>query len=260
MRGAGPRLAAVITPLRDLGAGAAMLAQGFRLVLASRSMLAKGVLPVLVSSAALFAGLTALAFTADDLVAWATPFADDWAQFWRTALRVAVGVSVVIAAVAVSLLLFTALTLVLGGPFYEGIAEQVEDKVLGGVPQAQEIGWARTAWVGVRDAALLALRALAWALLLFALGFVPFLGQTVVPVLAVCVGAWLLAIELTAIPFVRRGRTLRERRATLRRGRWMTLGFGVPVYLLCLIPFAALLVFPAAMAGGTLLAHRLLPR
>ncbi|WP_018684996.1 EI24 domain-containing protein [Actinokineospora enzanensis] len=246
----------MITPLRDLGTGVRFLARGIRLVATNRALLLRGALPVLVTSTLLFAALIGLTLTADDLVTWATPFANDWAPLWRTALRIASGVSIVVAAIAVSLLLFSALTLIIGGPFYENIAEHVEDKELGGVPTAQEIGWSRSAWIGLRDAILLVIRGLIWAIVLFALGFIPVLGQTVVPVLAICVGAWLLAIELTAIPFVRRGVSLRDRRRTLRSKRAMTLGFALPVYLLCLIPLAALVIFPAAMAGGTLLAHK----
>ncbi len=247
----------MIKPLREFGAGFGLLARGFRIVLADRSLIARGALPVLVTSVVLFGALTLLALNAADLVAWATPFADDWSQTWRAAVRFAVGISVVVAAAAVSVLLFSALTLVIGGPFYESIAEEVEDKVLGGVPEAQRVGWARSAWIGLRDAVRLVLLMLLWSVPLFLAGFIPVLGQTVVPVLAVCVGSWLLAVELTAIPFVRRGRSLAERRRVLRRSRSMTIGFAAPVYLLCQVPFAALLVFPAAMAGGTLLAHRL---
>ncbi|MDQ3405619.1 MAG: EI24 domain-containing protein [Actinomycetota bacterium] len=250
----------MIKPIKDFGAGVGLLLHGFRLVLGNRSLLVKGALPALVTSVVLFGGLIVLAVTADDIVAWATPFADDWSQTWRAALRTAVAISVVVAAVALSMLVFAGLTLIIGGPFYESIAEEVEDTVLGGVPEANDLGWVRSALAGLRDTVGLVLLALLCAIPLFILGFVPVLGQTVVPVLAVCVGAWLLAIELTAIPFVRRGRALSERRRTLRRGRFLTLGFAVPVYLLCLIPFAALIVFPAAMAGGTLLAHTLLTR
>ncbi|RLK53857.1 EI24 domain-containing protein [Actinokineospora cianjurensis] len=246
----------VITVLRDLGTGVGLLGRGLALVLGNRRLLVRGALPALLTSVLLFAGLTALALFADDLVTWATPFADDWSQTWRTVLRIGAGISLVVGAVALSLLLFAALTLIVGAPFYESIAEEVEDRELGGVPSAQQIGWGRSAWIGLRDGVLLVLRALVWAVVLFALGFIPVLGQTVVPVLAVCVGAWLLTIEMTAIPFVRRGASLRDRRRALRGRRALTLGFGIPVYLLCLIPFAALLVFPAAMAGGTLLAHR----
>ncbi|WP_229787849.1 EI24 domain-containing protein [Actinokineospora fastidiosa] len=248
----------MINAVREFGVGVGLLARGFRLVLSSGSMLLKGAVPALLSSLVLFGGLVALAVNLGDLVSWMTPFADGWSQTWQTILRIGVGISVAVLAVAVSVLVFGALTLIIGGPFYESIAEQVEDTELGGVPSAQQVGWGRSAWIGVRDAVLLIARIVLWGIVLFALGFVPVVGQVVVPVLAVLVGAWLLAVELTAIPFVRRGQGLKERRRALKGRRAMTLGFGTPVYLLCLIPLAALVVFPAAMAGGTLLAHRAL--
>lgn len=246
--------------IKDFATGFGLLLQGFRIVLGNRSMLLRGALPVLLTSALMFTGLTLLAVNLGGIVTWATPFADDWAQTWQQAVRIAAGLVTVVAAVAISVVLFAGLTLAIGGPFYESIAEEVEDTVLGGVPEAETIGWGRAAWIGLRDTVRLVGRALVWAVLLFALGFIPVVGQTVVPVLAVAVGAWLLAVELTAIPFIRRGRDLKTRRATLKSGRAMTLGFSVPVYLVCLIPLAAVVVFPAAMAAGTILAHRLLAR
>ena len=39
--------------------------------------------------------------------------------------------------------------------------------------------------------------------------------------------------------------------------RSLVLGFGIPAFLLLAIPFLAIVVFPAATAGGTILARRL---
>ena len=66
------------------------------------------------------------------------------------------------------------------------------------------------------------------------------------------------AVEMTGIPFNRRGLFLTQRRQLLRANRPMALGFGIPVFLLLLIPFAAIVVVPAAVAGSTLLARRVL--
>jgi CysZ protein len=247
----------VIKSVRDFGTGIGLLGRGLRLVLGNRGLLVRGALPVLVTSVVLFAALLGLALGIGDLITWATPFADGWSEVWRGLFRTALGVGIVIGAVALVMVLFSALTLIIGGPFYESIAEEVEDRELGGVPEAQQIGWARSAWIGLRDGVRLAGLAILFAVVLFAAGFIPVLGQTVVPVVAVFAGAWLLAVELTAIPFVRRGRSLKQRRRSLGRRRSMALGFAVPVYLLCLVPLLALLVFPAAMAGGTLLAAKI---
>ena len=53
---------------------------------------------------------------------------------------------------------------------------------------------------------------------------------------------------------------MRERRRMLGARRTTTLGFGVVAYLLFLIPFGAVLVMPAAVAGATMLARDSLPR
>lgn len=250
----------MIRVVRDFRDGIRLLLEGFRIVFGNGRLLRRAALPVLLTSVLLLAAIVALVVYAGDLAAWATPFADDWSGLWQDLVRVTTAVAMVAAGLALSVLLFTGLTLAIGGPFYESIAEEVEDSRLGGVRDAENIGWARSAANGIRDTAQLIVRSLLYSIPLVIAGFIPVVGQTVVPVLAVCVQAWLLGVELTGIPFSRRGRTLAERRTTLRRSRSMTLGFAIPVYLLCLVPFAALAVLPAAMAGGTLLAHRLLER
>jgi CysZ protein len=248
----------VIRVLRDFSTGVGLLGQGFGLVFRSPKLLLIGAIPALITTALLIGGTVGLAVWIDDIAAWATPFADDWNEALRTATRFAAGFAMIGAFVAIGLLLFTAITLIIGGPFYEHIAETVEDTHLGGVPEAERVTWLKSAAVGVRDAILLVGLAILLAVPLFAAGFIPVVGQTVVPVLAVCVNATLLGIELTGIPFTRRGLKLDVRRRVLRKRRAVTLGFAVPTYLLCLIPLAALVVLPAAMAGGTVLAHRLL--
>jgi CysZ protein len=72
------------------------------------------------------------------------------------------------------------------------------------------------------------------------------------------VGGWFLAIELVGVPFARRGLCLTQRRALLRANRSLTLGFGMAVFVCFLIPLGAVLVMPAAVAGGTLLARQVL--
>ena len=67
-----------------------------------------------------------------------------------------------------------------------------------------------------------------------------------------------IAVEVTGIPFNRRGMRLRQRRKLLRANRPLALGFGIPIFLLLLVPFAAIVVIPAAVAGGTLLTRHLL--
>ncbi|TWP46543.1 hypothetical protein FKR81_35815 [Lentzea tibetensis] len=248
---------AVIKVLRDFGSGSRLLLRGFQLVFSSPRRVLVGMLPALLTAVLMIGGIVLLASNINELSAWATGFASDWSEGLRVAVQVAVGVSFVVAALGLSVLLFTAVSLIIGGPFYEYIAEQVEDE-LGGVPEAEQAGWWRCFVIGIRDAVLLIGLSLLFTIPLFFMGFIPFIGQTVIPVIAVSVNAYLLSIELTGVPFIRRGRSLKDRRRALASRRAVVLGFAVPTYLLCLIPLAALVVIPAAMAGGTVLAHRLL--
>ncbi|WP_026454152.1 EI24 domain-containing protein [Saccharomonospora iraqiensis] len=243
--------------MRDFVTGVRMFGRGLGILLRSPRLLLIGALPVVLTTLLLLAGLVALVSSIDDLAALITPFADGWDEGWRTAVRVVAGVALAGGALAVGLIGFSALTLAVGGPFYEHIAEKVEDDLDGPVPEA-DIPWWRSVWMGIRDGVELLLRSLAWTVPLFVAGFVPVLGQTVVPVLLALVTAWFLALELVAVPFTRRGMDLARRRAALRGRRGLALGLGLPTALLCLVPLAALVVMPVAFVGGVFVAHETL--
>lgn len=241
----------------EFGAGLRLFLRGGGIVLRSPRLLAIGALPALITTALLVGGIVALVATIDTIAAALTPFADDWPAAARQGARVLAGIAVLGAAAVVGVVAFTALTLLVGGPCYEHLSEVVEDG-LGGVGRPVALSWLQLTVRGLRDSVLLvAVSLLCTVPLLFA-GFVPVLGQTVVPVLAACVGGWVLALELVGVPFHRRGLRLGDRHRALRERRLLTLGLGVPAYLLCAIPFAAIVVMPVAVAGGTLLAREVL--
>jgi CysZ protein len=243
--------------IKDFGAGVGLLLRGFRLVFSSPKRVLMGALPAVITAVLLITGWVLLFTNIDSIAGWLTGFADSWSDTWKSVAEVVVGISVIAAVLGLSVLLFTAITLMIGGPFYEYIAEEVEDE-LGGVPEAEQIGFWRGFVVGLRSTVLLVAVSVACAIPLFFCGFIPVVGQTVVPVVAVCINGYLLGIELTGIPFTRRGRSFKQRRQILATRRGLVLGLAVPTYLLCLVPLAALVVIPAAMAGGTVLSHRLL--
>lgn len=235
-----------------------MFGQGLGILLRSPRLLLIGALPAVLTTLLLLGGVIALAYGIDDLAALITPFADSWTDGWRTTVRIVVGALVFGVALGIGLIGFSALTLAIGGPFYEHIAEKVEDD-LGGVPDAVDLSWWRLLWLGLRDGLSLVLRSLLFTIPLLLAGFIPVVGQTVVPVLLALVTAWFLALELIAVPFYRRGMTLRERRVLLRKRRALAFGLGLPTSLLCAVPFAAIIVMPVAFVGGVLVAREILP-
>lgn len=234
-----------------------MFGRGLGILLRSPRLLLIGALPAVLTALLLLGGVIALGYWIDDLATFVTPFADGWAEGLRTAVRVAAGVALFAAALVVGLISFSALTLAIGAPFYELIAEKVEDD-LGAAPSEEELPWWRLLWWGLRDGLVLVLRSLLFTIPLIIAGFVPVLGQTVVPVLMALVTAWFFALELVAVSFYRRGMDLKQRRTLMSRRRGLALGLGLPASLLCAVPLAAIIVMPVAFVGGVLVANETL--
>ena len=241
----------------ELVTGAGLLTRGLSLITRRPRIFLLGAIPPAITSV-IFTGLLIVLITQlDPLVDWLTPFADGWARGLATTIRVLIGSAVVAGAVLIMVISFTTLTLALGSPLYDKLSESVEGE-FGDVPELNE-NVARGMARALRQALALIAVAILGALLLFATGFMPVVGQTVVPVLSAIFGGWMLGIELVGSPFERRGLLrLADRRAAMRARRLRVLGFAVPTFLLLAIPFVGIVVFPVATAGGTLLARQLL--
>ncbi|MFE7184549.1 EI24 domain-containing protein [Streptomyces erythrochromogenes] len=243
--------------MHDLAGGFRYLLAGQRWVLRHGRWLGFGLLPGLVSFALYVGALVGLGYGADDLTAWATPFADDWSAPWiglfrgfLTALFFGLGLFLAV-------ITFTAVTLLIGQPFYESLSEQVDRSEGGDVPESGLPLW-RELWISARDSVKVLGRVVLYGIVLFVLGFVPVIGQTVVPVLGFCVSGYFLTQELTSVALQRRKMELPERLVLLRSRRPMVLGFGVPLVLAFLVPLVAVLLMPGAVAGATLMARDLM--
>ncbi|MET9874265.1 EI24 domain-containing protein [Actinacidiphila glaucinigra] len=244
--------------MRDLASGIRLFVDGQRWVLRHGRWFGFGLLPALITLVGYAGALVALAFWADDATAWATPFADDWDSPWRGLFRglltaVAFGGGLLLAVIS-----FTAVTLLVGQPFYESLAERV-DVSEGGAPDGPDLPLWRELLQSARDSLRVLVRVAIWGVLLFAAGFIPVVGQTVVPAIGFCVSGYFLALELTGVAFQRREVPLRERMRMLRGRMALTLGFGVPLILCFLVPLVSVLLMPGAVAGATLLVRSLMP-
>ena len=245
--------------MRDLGAGFHYLLKGQRWVARHGKQYGFGLIPGLITLVLYAAALVALATWGEDFVSWATPFADDWSSPWQGLFRGFLTVVLFALALLLSVLTFTAVTLLVGQPFYENLSEKVDRDVSpdGTAPESGLPLW-RELWISARDSIRIVIRALLWAVVLFALGFIPLVGQTVIPVIGFFVTGFFLTEELTAVALQRRGVELRSRLTLLRSRKALIWGFGTPLGLAFLVPFVAVFLMPGAVAGATLMARDLL--
>jgi len=245
--------------MRDLGVGFNYLVQGQKWVARHGKQYGFGLLPGLITLVLYAASLVALALWGGDFIAWATPFADDWSSPWQGLFRGFLTVVLFALALALAVLTFTAVTLLIGQPFYENLSEKVDCDVSpdGTAPESGLPLW-RELWISARDSLRIVVRAVLWGILLFGLGFIPFVGQTVVPVIGFFVTGFFLTEELTAVALQRRRVELRDRLILLRSRKLLVWGFGTPLGLAFLVPFVAVFLMPGAVAGATLMARDLL--
>ncbi|MEU0069947.1 EI24 domain-containing protein [Streptomyces sp. NPDC006332] len=245
--------------MRDLGAGFKYLLKGQRWMAGHGRQYGFGLLPGLLTLLLYAGALVALALWGEDFVAWATPFADDWSSPWLGLFRGFLTVVLFALGLLLSVVTFTAVTLLVGQPFYENLSEKVDRDVSpdGTAPESGLPLW-RELWISARDSLRIVLRAAVWGVLLFACGFVPVVGQTVVPVIGFFVTGFFLTEELTAVALQRRRVELRDRLALLRARKTLVWGFGTPLAVAFLVPFVAVFLMPGAVAGATLMARDLL--
>src|SRR3954464_8640464 len=203
--------------MSDLVTGFRYLLKGQRWVARHGKQYGFGLLPGLLTLVLYLAALTALALYGTDLTAWATPFADDWSSPWLGLFRGFLTALLFALALLLAVLTFTAVTLLIGQPFYENLSEKVDRDVSpdGTAPESGLPLW-REVWISARASLRIVVRAALWAVLLFALGFVPVARQTLIPPLGFFVMTFVLTEELTAVALQRRGVDLRARLTLLR--------------------------------------------
>ena len=251
-----PRPAPPASPGVARGAltGVRYLARGFGMWATSPRLMFLGAIPALVVGLVYLVGIVFLIINLNAVVTWATPFANDWAEPLMLSTRVAASLVFVIVAALLVVYTFTAVTLVVGDPFYERIWRDVENR-LGNAPADLQIGLLRSVGRAIGDGIRLLIPAVGVGILLLACGFIPVVGPFTVAIVGALLGGWLLVVELTGLAFDARGFTVRERRRALKARRAVAVGFGAATYLIFLVPFAVIVAMPAAVAGAAMLSR-----
>lgn len=220
--------------------------------------MALGLVPAAIVAVVLLVGLITLGVALPGIADALTPFADGWPGLWASVIRIAVGTALLGAALVVVAVSFTALTLIIGEPFYARIWRSVEQDLDAESGAGAGIDVEYGFWRSVADGIRLVARGLAGALAALLIGLIPVVGSVLGAVFAVTFTGWLLADELSSRALTARGLDHAARRAIVRTHRARMLGFGVATQLCFMVPLGAVVTMPAAVAGSTALARSVL--
>jgi CysZ protein len=236
------------TGVRDVGRGLAVLK-------AHRSLWKWLVAPAIISLVLLVAAVVGILHAVDPVVGWVAGHLPGWlAAVAGTLLRVLVLVVLGTAA----LFVFTTVAGMIAGPFNELLSEHVE-AVLTGRPappfSLREFG--HGAILGIVHGIRRLVVALLGLALVFALGFVPVIGT----IAAILLGAWFAATAASYDCYdavlSRRAMAYRDKRAYLARHRGRTLGLGLAVAGMLLVPGLNLIALGLGAAAATVAAEAL---
>jgi CysZ protein len=236
--------------------GASYLLRGFGHWRHAPGSMFLGWVPAILVFAAFVAVIVLLGINLESLANLMTPFAEPWDEPWRTSVRVGVAVALLLSSVFLGIFLFTTVTLIVGAAVYEWIWASVEAR-FGAVPSSG-VGFWRGLLGDIGDALRMLLPTILLGLAIFALHLVPVVGTILSVTLGAVAGGRILALDLTGFALGARRLSLRERRIALRGNRALSMGFGVAVYFVFLIPGGTIIAMPAAVAGATLLSRRIL--
>lgn len=248
-----PRLSSLGGMIGQFFAGVGALFQGFGYWKKKPHLMLLGLIPALIVFLLVGAALVTLLFFVDDIVAWATPWAASWDEVWRNVLRIAFMTLIVAGGVFLSVTTFTAITLAVGDPFYERIWLSVE-RDLGDENPGEGLGF----FAAVKGSLWLVGMGILAAIAVAVIGVIPLVGSVTAAIVGVALNGTVLSRELTGRALDAR-RLLGDQRASVIRGnRAQLLGFGVATQLCFMVPGGAVFTMPAAVAGSTVLARRLL--
>jgi CysZ protein len=208
-------------------------------------------LPALLSLSIIVAGLTLAFGYTSDFSSYLVAQLPAWLDF----LHLILVPLIYLLSVLIGAWLFGFLAVIIASPFLGDLSIEVETARFETAPQHDP-----SLLHGVVSALGRELRKLSYylprLLVVLVLSLIPLLNVAA-PLLWFLFGAWTLAIQFCDYPTENRGLPFRDTLALLKRHRSAALGFGSCATLAMAIPVLNFLMIPVAVAGGTLLHHRM---
>ncbi|MDO9920257.1 sulfate transporter CysZ [Glaesserella parasuis] len=232
------------TPETQIGAGVHYFIYGWRLML-QRQLMPFIIFPVIIN-AVLMISLIWLFFA--NVGGMLDSLLPSWLE-WLSFILIPLAFLMILVAFYFA---FTTLANFIAAPFNALLAEKVEQQLTGknlmemsfnemlkDIPRMLKREWQKM-WYSIPR-----------LVALFLLGFIPVLGQTIIPILAFIFGAWLIAIQYCDYPFDNHKIQFQRMRNALAQYRTMNFTFGALVSIFTMLPFINLVVMPVAVCGAT---------
>jgi len=239
----------------ELGTGLHDLGRGFDFVKRQPSLWKWIIAPSLVTMLLLVGAVIGIARLTEPLVTWLTSHLP---SFIESVAGVILTVIVVIGLSLAALLVFVSVAGMIAGPFNELLSEAVEERLNGKKAAPFSLAaFLRGAVLGILHSVRRIVVSLFGVVLLFALGLVPVIGQ----IAAIVVGLWLAgrgaAYDAYDAVLSRRELAYADKLAYLERHRSRTLGLGLAITGMLLVPVVNFVVLGMGAVAATLAAHDL---
>ena len=239
--------------MHELATGVGDIGRGFAVLNAHPALWKWVIAPAIVTLLLLGAAVLGIVHLVDPLVGWAT------AHLPSAIASVAskfLTVLIVGALIAGGLFVFAAVAGMIAGPFNELLSEHVEARLTGTpAPPFSLREFAHGAVLGIVHGLRRLAIALGGLVIVFAVGFVPVIGTIAAILLAAWFAATGAAYDCYDAVFGRRMMPYRDKLAYLSRHRGRTLGLGLAVAGMLLVPGLNLVALGVGAAGATVAAR-----
>lgn len=235
-----------ITVIKDFISGFAYVYKGFGLM--RYPGLRRFVLIPFAINLVIFGGGTYWGFSwLDTYLDTALPSWLAWAEFILLPLFT-------ITALIVMYYTFTIVANVLASPFNALLADKIEKRLGGEIPDGKTglLALAKETAGVVGSEVKKLVYMISWSLPLLILFLIPGINL-VAPLLWFMFGAWMLSIAYVDYPMGNHGMTFKAEKALLKEHRSLALGFGSAMVLMTMVPVLNFFAMPAGVAGATLL-------
>ena len=236
--------------MTQLATGVGDLGRGLAALRAHPGLWKWLVAPAIVTLLLIVAAVVGIARAVGPVVGWVTAHLPGWLASVVGGLLDVLVVGVLVAA---ALFAFTAIAGLVAGPFCERLSEHLEAALTGRPASPFSLReFVHGALLSVVHAVRRLLAALVGLALVFGLGFVPVVGTIAAVVVAVWFAATAASYDCYDAVFGRRMMAYRDKTAYLARHRGRTLGLGLAVAGLLLVPGLNLIALGIGAAGATI--------